>query len=183
VLYVGTDAGVYASLDRGTTWVSLSATLPTTPVHDLVVHPRDDEIVIGTHGRGVFVLDARPIQQWQSASTSSEPRVFPPQPALVRIADEMEPAGTPGSATIVFSLGADGPATLTIGAAGGAVVRTLQVQGVRGLNVVTWDLIVDGPAAQRPRPAAPGEYVVTLTSGGRSAEAPLRLTRFVRWTR
>jgi hypothetical protein len=182
LLYVGTDAGVYASLDRGATWVSLSATLPTTPVHDLVVHPRDDEIVIGTHGRGVFVLDARPIQQWQAAGSSSEPRVFPPHPALVRIADEMEPAGTPGSATIAFSLGADGPATLTIGAAGGATVRTLQVQGVRGLNVVTWDLIVDGPAAQRARPAAPGDYVVRLSSGGRTAEAPLRLMRFVRWT-
>jgi hypothetical protein len=184
VLYVGTDGGVYASLDRGATWVSLSATLPTTPVHDLVVHPRDDEIVIGTHGRGVFVLDARPIQQWRAAAAPAEaPRIFPPHAALVRMADETEPAGTPGSATIAFSLGADGPATLAIRAAGGPVVRTLPVHGVRGLNVVTWDLIVDGPAAQRARPAAPGDYVVTLTSGGRSAEAPLKLVRFVRWTR
>jgi hypothetical protein len=67
VLLVGTDGGVCASLDRGATWVSLSAPQPTTAVHDLVVHPRDDEIVIGTHGRGVFVLDARPIQQWRAA--------------------------------------------------------------------------------------------------------------------
>jgi len=183
VLYVGTDGGVYASLDRGATWVSLSATLPTTPVHDLVVHPRDDEIVIGTHGRGVFVLDARPIQQWRTAGSTEAPRIFPPHAALVRIADEMEPAGTPGSATIAFSLGADGPAALTIRAADGTVVRTLTVEGVRGLNVVTWDLVVDGPAASRPRPAAPGDYTATLTAGGRTAEASLRLTRFVRWTR
>jgi len=57
ILYVGTDLGVYVSLDRGRTWSSLSATLPTTPVHDLEVHPRDPEIVIGTHGRSVWVLD------------------------------------------------------------------------------------------------------------------------------
>ena len=62
VLYVGTDLGVYVSLDLGTTWHSLCTNLPTTPVHDLVVHPRDREIVIGTHGRSVFVMDARPIQ-------------------------------------------------------------------------------------------------------------------------
>ena len=63
ILYVGTDLGVYASLDRGQSWHSLSNTLPTTPVHDLVVHPRDNDLVIGTHGRSVFVLDAEPIQQ------------------------------------------------------------------------------------------------------------------------
>jgi photosystem II stability/assembly factor-like uncharacterized protein len=184
VLYMGTDAGVYVSLDRGTTWVSLSATLPTTPVHDLVVHPRDDEIVIGTHGRGVFVIDARPIQQWRAAaSAAAGPRLFAPHPALVRIADEMEPAGTPGSATISFALDADGPATITIRGPGGAVAKTLAVTGVRGLNVVTWNLLLDGAAAGAPRPAAPGEYRVTLSANGRTAEAPLRLDRFVRWTR
>ena len=63
ILYVGTDLGVYASLDQGQTWHSLSKTLPTTPVHDLTVHPRDNDLVIGTHGRSVFVLDAEPIQE------------------------------------------------------------------------------------------------------------------------
>ena len=182
VLYVGTDAGVYVSLDRGATWLSLSATLPTTPVHDLVVHPRDDEIVIGTHGRGVFVLDARPIQQWRgTAGSAGGPRLFAPHPALVRIADEMEPAGTPGAATIAFTLDAAGPATLSIRAASGAATRTLDVQGVRGLNVVTWNLLTG--AAANPRPAAPGEYRVTLISAGHTAEATLKLDRFVRWTR
>jgi photosystem II stability/assembly factor-like uncharacterized protein len=56
ILYVGTDLGVYVSGDGGESWHSLSARLPTTPVHDLVVHPRDAELVIGTHGRSVFVL-------------------------------------------------------------------------------------------------------------------------------
>ena len=182
VLYVGTDAGVYVSIDRGATWLSLSATLPTTPVHDLVIHPRDDEIVIGTHGRGVFVLDARPIQQWIAASgAASGPRVFTPHPALVRIADEMEPAGTPGSATIAFTVDAAGPATLTIRTAAGAVAKTIEVQAVRGLNVVRWNLLMTG--APNPRPAAPGDYRVELSAGGRAADATLRLDRFVRWTR
>ena len=62
ILYVGTDLGVYVSLDRGTSWQSLCTTLPTTPVHDLVVHPRDPEIVIGTHGRSVWVLDVSAVR-------------------------------------------------------------------------------------------------------------------------
>jgi hypothetical protein len=181
VLYVGTDAGVYVSLDRGATWLSLSATLPTTPVHDLVIHPRDDEIVIGTHGRGVFVLDARPIQQWAAGAAAAGSRLFAPHPALVRLPDEMEPAGTPGSATIAFALEAPAPATITIRAPGGVVAKTIDVQGHRGLNIVQWNLLTGGAA--NARPAAPGEYRVELNAAGRAAEATLRLDRYVRWTR
>ena len=183
VLYAGTDAGVYVSLDRGATWLSLSATLPTTPVHDLVVHPRDDEIVIGTHGRGVFVLDARPIQQWLASTGATGPRLFPPHPALVRLADEMEPAGTPGTATIAFALDAAGPVTLEIRSADGALAWRIDTPGHRGLNVVSWNLLLQGRAAGPGRPASPGTYRVTLTAGGRTAETTLRLDRFVRWTR
>jgi photosystem II stability/assembly factor-like uncharacterized protein len=57
ILYVGTDIGVYVSRDRGKTWEVLGD-LPSTYVHDLVIHPRDNMIVIATHGRGIWVLDA-----------------------------------------------------------------------------------------------------------------------------
>ncbi len=63
ILYVGTDTGVYASLDRGASWHALCANLPTTPVYDLLVHPRDGELVIGTHGRSIFVADVTAIRQ------------------------------------------------------------------------------------------------------------------------
>jgi photosystem II stability/assembly factor-like uncharacterized protein len=65
ILYAGTDLGVFVSLDRGATWYSLSNNLPTTPVHDLVVHPRDGEIVIGTHGRSVWVADLTAVREWE----------------------------------------------------------------------------------------------------------------------
>jgi photosystem II stability/assembly factor-like uncharacterized protein len=64
VLYVGTDLGVYVSGDGGATWHSLSTNLPTTPVHDLDVHPREGELVIGTHGRSVFVLELESVRAW-----------------------------------------------------------------------------------------------------------------------
>ena len=62
-LYVGTDLGCYVSLDGGQSWQSLRANLPTTPVHDLFVHPRAHELVIGTHGRSIFVLGVDPIRK------------------------------------------------------------------------------------------------------------------------
>jgi hypothetical protein len=64
ILYVGTDLGVYCTLDRGQTWYSLCHHLPTTPVYDLVIHPRENEMVIGTHGRSCFILDIKPIQAY-----------------------------------------------------------------------------------------------------------------------
>jgi len=62
ILYIGTDLSAYVSLDYGRTWHSLSNHLPTTPVYDMVIHPRENELVIGTHGRSCFVLDVKPIQ-------------------------------------------------------------------------------------------------------------------------
>jgi len=72
VLYVGTDLGVYVSSDRGASWDALVAGLPNTFVHDLAVHPRDDMLVAGTHGRGVWVLDVRPIQDPEAARIARE---------------------------------------------------------------------------------------------------------------
>jgi hypothetical protein len=63
VLYVGTDLGVYVSVDGGQKWHVLANQLPTTFVHDLVIHPRDDIMVIATHGRGMYAMDVQSIQK------------------------------------------------------------------------------------------------------------------------
>ena len=63
VLYVGTELGAYVSLDGGGTWATLGSGLPTVPVYDLVVHPREGDVVLGTHGRGFWILDVRLLRQ------------------------------------------------------------------------------------------------------------------------
>lgn len=60
VLYVGTDTGVYTSTDKGKSW-SVLGDLPTVYVHDLVIQPRDNILVIATHGRGIWALDVAPV--------------------------------------------------------------------------------------------------------------------------
>ena len=72
IFYVGTDCGVYVTADGGKTWNVLGTGLPMTYVHDLVIHPRDNIIAIGTHGRGVWVLDANKINSPKSQRPETE---------------------------------------------------------------------------------------------------------------
>jgi photosystem II stability/assembly factor-like uncharacterized protein len=62
ILYLGTDVGVYVSKDAGDSWEVLGD-LPCTYVHDLAIHPRENMVIVATHGRGMFVLDADPVNQ------------------------------------------------------------------------------------------------------------------------
>jgi photosystem II stability/assembly factor-like uncharacterized protein len=57
LLFAGTEFGVFASLDGGASWFSLQNDLPTVAVHDIAIHPRDHDLIIGTHGRGVWILE------------------------------------------------------------------------------------------------------------------------------
>jgi len=80
ILYVGTDLGIYASIDKGNNWYSLCCNLPTTPVHDLIVHPRDNELVIGTHGRGAFIMDVEPLQTFIEKTSNKTAYLFDIRP-------------------------------------------------------------------------------------------------------
>jgi len=69
LLFLGTEFGLYVSLDAGRSWSHLKKTLPTASVMDLAIHPREHDLVIGTHGRAIFVLDdIRPLRALTSAS-------------------------------------------------------------------------------------------------------------------
>jgi photosystem II stability/assembly factor-like uncharacterized protein len=57
VLYLGTEIGLFVSVNGGRNWVELKNNMPTLPFNDLVIHPRDNDLILGTHGRGVWILD------------------------------------------------------------------------------------------------------------------------------
>jgi photosystem II stability/assembly factor-like uncharacterized protein len=71
ILYVGTDSGVFISKDGGTKWDVLG-NLPFVYVHDLAIHPRDNMIIIATHGRGMWVMDADPINEKEKRNKRDE---------------------------------------------------------------------------------------------------------------
>ena len=83
LLYVGTDVGVYMSTNRGGSWQKFMTGLPTTPVHDLRIHPRDRELIAGTHGRSIWVVDVAPLQQFnQRLVAANAPVLLDAKPAL-----------------------------------------------------------------------------------------------------
>ncbi len=62
LLFVGTEFAVYVSLSGGKKWIRMKNNMPTQPVHDLVIHPRENDLVVATHGRGIFITDISALQ-------------------------------------------------------------------------------------------------------------------------
>jgi hypothetical protein len=83
-LFVGNEIGVYFSIDRGENWTRLQNNLPTVPVDDIVIHPRENDLVLGTHGRSVWILpDITPLEQISNEVLASAAHLFPAKPATM----------------------------------------------------------------------------------------------------
>jgi hypothetical protein len=78
LLFVGNEVGVYVSVDRGQRWEPLKGNMPTVPVDDILVHPRDNDLIVGTHGRSVWILaDVTPLEHLASGMMADAGRVIP----------------------------------------------------------------------------------------------------------
>src|SRR5262249_33935080 len=82
LLYLGTEFAVWASLNRGKSWVKLNNNLPTVAVHEIAVHPTAGEIVAATHGRSLWVLDVTPLRQMTAAVLAAKVNLFEPNAAV-----------------------------------------------------------------------------------------------------
>jgi len=85
LLFVGNDKGIYVSIDRGSKWVSMRNNMPTIAVTDLLVHPRENDLVAGTYGRGVFITDISPLQELNQDILEKEAYLFSIEPAAQRV--------------------------------------------------------------------------------------------------
>jgi photosystem II stability/assembly factor-like uncharacterized protein len=82
LLFVGTEFGAYFSLDRGANWHKFKMNLPTVPVDDIVVHPRENDLIFGTHGRSIWVWDdITPLEQLNAKVIESDFTLFDTRPA------------------------------------------------------------------------------------------------------
>ena len=84
VLYLGTERGLYTTLDRGKRWLRVKANLPTVPVYEISLHPRDNAMILATHGRSLWILDdLTPLQQFTRVE-SSQAHLFEMSAAVAR---------------------------------------------------------------------------------------------------
>ncbi len=185
LIYVGDERGLYVSNDDGSHWTRLR-NLPTVPIRDVNFGPGGGDLVIGTFGRSVYILDVRPLQK-MTVSAMQEPaqllsvrpgRIFEDADTYASFGDvPFTGTNPPKSAVITYYLRDDEgkDVSLTIrrasqgegkgegkgegeGEGEGKVVRTLSGSGRPGVHQVTWDLEASQP---RPRelggPTSPSE--------------------------
>ena len=194
LLFAGTEFGLYVTLNGGDDWFKWNHGLPSAPVRSLVIHPRDPDLVIGTHGRAMYVLDdIRPLRELATNPGAADVALFffEPPPAYVHgtaetggyryMADAMFQgrARDPGALFSYWLAGDDGdePVTIEVLDFEDRVVRTLGGTRSPGLNRISWDLREDIPevlldsqspgrgAAPQALQVLPGMYTVRITRG------------------
>ncbi len=107
LLFLGTEFGLFASLDRGASWAAWANGVPPAPVRALVVHPRDHDLVVGTHGRAAYVIDdVRPLRALAAdPSVAADPlRIFPAAPAVQYVEAEAQGYRSTGHAMFMGDL-------------------------------------------------------------------------------
>jgi hypothetical protein len=82
LLFVGSEFGVYVSINGGQSWASLKSNMPTQPVHDLLIHRRENDLVVATHGRGIFIADISPLAELNSQILFNKSYVFNIKPKV-----------------------------------------------------------------------------------------------------
>lgn len=185
VLYLATEMGVFWSWNAGSSWVELEGGLPTLAVNDLLVHPRDNDLVLGTHGRGIYILDqVNALQEMTPAIARSSAHFFTVEPAEeIRYRSEKAHTGNmvfegenpPAGAIFDYWVSSDdADVEFAIFDGSGAQVASMTDVGSRGMNRAIWDLRhtwVDGRESGGRGPlVVPGIYTARMTLGDEEDE-------------
>ncbi len=183
LLYVGTEFGLFVSVDGGTNWQPLKAGLPTVAVHDLVVQPRDRELVVATHGRSIYIVDIAPLQEVTTKTLAASAYLFDVKPATAYSARGVHElakgknyaAPNPSfGAAIYYALKekATGLVTVTIADADGKTVAELTGSKEAGLQKVQWGLRA---GSRQDGFVAAGEYTAKLKVGEQTLTKKFRV--------
>jgi photosystem II stability/assembly factor-like uncharacterized protein len=192
LVFAGTEFGLWMSIDRGERW-SRVPHIPAVPVRDLEVHARDGDLVLGTHGRGVWVIDAiHSLRQIAAQPTILDEPVYLFEPSRAVLHPTAEGIGyrstgmamwqgetRPYGALLTFwaGSGARGSADVEIRTGQGDRVAALTTSIRPGLNRAVWDLVASDPAeatglADRAE-VLPGRYIASVRVNGVVAEHDL----------
>jgi photosystem II stability/assembly factor-like uncharacterized protein len=200
LLFLGNDKGVYVSISGGKKWVSMRNNMPTIAVHDLLVHPRENDLVAGTYGRGIYITDISPLQEIDSIMLEEDAHFFQVEPTVQRVTRGWgnynlygnRHLSTPNEPnTVVFNYylkeETDSPVKMTISDPDGEILSQLKGQTGAGINRVFWNMRRQrgDEQAQRQRGSGPlvdpGDYVVSMEVAGKTFSQKFRITERKGW--
>lgn len=172
LLYLGTEYEFFISLNGGREWKKFMTGLPYVRIDDILIHPRDNDLIIGTHGRSIWIIDdITPLQQLSEQVMAAEAHVFDVRPAVNYITDTRKTVSVesakhfrgenpqPGTAISYLLKSAVPDVTITISDATGRVIRTLEAtdeQKTPGLHRIQWNLRAGPPPGARGAGGAAG---------------------------
>ena len=169
LIFLGTELQVWVSNTGGESWTSMKLDMPTVPVHDMKIQERDNDLVVGTHGRGIYIADIAPLAELTPTVLAQSAYLFTPEPEIRWIATdrmnysssnfdgESEKAG----ASLFYYLTNDAAVTLTV-YQGHVPIRVIEHDGTAGINQVQWDM-----EKRIERTAAEQESLAAGGNGGR----------------
>ena len=158
LLYAGTEYGFYISLNGGREWKEFMTGLPTVRIDDVMVHPRDNDLILGTHGRSIWIMDdITPLQQLSDEAMKTDAQLLDIRAAtawindiqravLVEGAKNFRGQNPPRGTAISYWLKSApaGAVRITITDITGREIRSLEGTKNAGLNRVPWDLALAG---------------------------------------
>lgn len=193
LLYCGLDNGTYVSLDRGNTWHLFNAML-NVAAYDMVVHPRENELIVGTHGRSIFVADVKPLQGFKNGGMNKAIVAYNAEP--IRHSDRWGEKQFGWSKTnlpqlkVQYYVGKPiDQLQVEILDDKNNVVRRMTAAPSVGFHFFTWDVKVDAPAAKPAKGkksasvsdpaqspfASKGKYKIKFITGTETAEMPVEI--------
>ncbi|MFZ2509445.1 MAG: hypothetical protein WAW79_13345 [Steroidobacteraceae bacterium] len=192
LLFAGTEFGLFVSLDRGGHWVKFGG-MPTVAVDDILIHPRDADLVIGTHGRSLYIVDdIRPLQELTAELAQQDAFIFRPRDAhgaylLPGSSDwtgkaDFRGANPPEGASISFylKLFLGEQLELKISNDLDQPVAKFKLTGTPGINRFNWDLrptkdLLTEYGGEGQKFVRPGEYTIELAYGKFKATQKLKV--------
>ena len=199
LLFMGTEFGLWVSVDGGANWSRYKGgDFPSVAVRDMAIHPRDHDLVVATHGRGIWIIDdITPLRALTPQTLTTGAAFLMTKPVVQTIGAfggwangdaEFIGANPPGDAVITYYLQKRhifGDMVLEVRDSAGKLVQTLPTSKRRGLSRVAWSMRMAPPRMPPAATAAfgvgprfmPGRYTVKLIEGGKEYTAPLRVER------
>lgn len=193
VLFLGTEFGLWTTVDGGRSWFKLGD-LPTVAVDDIHMQERDRDLIVATHGRSLYVIDdVGGLELLTPAVRAEAAHLFPPRPTVGFVAypgfvdsngsAEFRGSNPPEGALLTFWLSGFAPEVVKISITNseGQPVANLTAPAIAGLNRVNWDLkptkdVRTEYGGEGNKPVAPGVYTVTLKSGKNSSTEKLTVS-------